>query len=148
MVLNEVIHKMLYKFDYKAIAQFSSGIRKCVHTYFPSTDTWFPGSNIYRFFSCNFPTVKKHSSWVFWWKSSEPCLEMWQDMATLTSLSVLLLCNLEVKSDGLLWGSVLDCEPKLKMVTEETARKTVSWGGSPPPFHTVSFYGFTPWAAV
>ena len=51
---------------------------------------------------------------------------MWQEMATLTSLSVLLLCNLEVKSDGLLWGSVLDCEPKLKMVTEETARKTVS----------------------
>ena len=50
---------------------------------------------------------------------------MWQEMATLTSPSVLLLCDLEVQTEGPLWGSVLDCEQKLKMLTEETARKTV-----------------------
>jgi len=48
---------------------------------------------------------------------------MWQEMATLTSPSVLLLCDLEVQTEGPLWGSVLDCEPKLKMLTEETAEK-------------------------
>lgn len=59
-----------------------------------------------------------------------------------------LLCNLVVKSEGPLWDSVPDSELQLKMLTEETARKTANPGDPLRRFHTVSFYGLTPLAAV
>lgn len=61
---------------------------------------------------------------------------------------LLLLCNLAVELDGPLWDNVPDSELTLKMLTEETGRKTVSRRDPLHHFHTVSFYGFTPLAAV
>lgn len=48
------------------------------------------------------------------------CGKKWQ-CSRLEASSV----QFSLQSDGPLWGSVLDCEPKLKMLTEETARETV-----------------------
>lgn len=122
---------MPYKSDHKAAVLFSSGIR---HGHIPVSPQKICGLH-----TAIFPVISQQSGNL----PTEHCKKRAQGLvlgaAATKPFLLSLLYNLGVISDGHRGTVFLILTGSWKMLTEDTARKTVSRGDPLHPFHTVSF---------